>query len=344
MGNYGIAFKSFFQGLGHEVILPPAITRETIEAGVRASPESMCFPFKINVGNCIAAVKQGADTIGMFDTRGQCRFRYYNILLRKTLAELGIELPFIIFTPWDGIRMFWRTGRLPVIDMIRVCRITWRKVVLIESIEEYASRLRPREKNKGETDTVTRRCLALLDHARTRHQLRDVARAIQSLFASVTVARDRHPLSIGLVGEIYAVTEPALNQGLEQILGQLGAQVTRGIKITSYVSHWRPRVRRRFRAIARPYLGSSVGGHGLYTVAETIQFAQKGFDGIVHVAPFGCMPETTVRPILARISEEYDTPLLSLTFDEHSSVERVRTRLEAFVDVARARKDSHAGL
>jgi predicted nucleotide-binding protein (sugar kinase/HSP70/actin superfamily) len=51
------------------------------------------------------------------------------------------------------------------------------------------------------------------------------------------------------------------------------------------------------------------------------------------------MPEVTVRPILRRISEDYNFPVLSLSFDEVISEGAIRTRIETFVDVIRLRKE-----
>jgi predicted nucleotide-binding protein (sugar kinase/HSP70/actin superfamily) len=91
--------------------------------------------------------------------------------------------------------------------------------------------------------------------------------------------------------------------------------------------------------IAQPYLTCSVAGHGRESVADTIRFYEEGYDGVLHLLPMGCMPEVTVRPILRRISEDYNFPVLSLSFDEVISEGAIRTRIETFVDVIRLRKE-----
>ena len=54
------------------------------------------------------------------------------------------------------------------------------------------------------------------------------------------------------------------------------------------------------------------------------------------------MPEISIRPILRRVSQDYDIPVLELSFDEHSSHVGVVTRLEAFVDILRERRKQAA--
>jgi predicted nucleotide-binding protein (sugar kinase/HSP70/actin superfamily) len=90
--------------------------------------------------------------------------------------------------------------------------------------------------------------------------------------------------------------------------------------------------------VAKPYLDCPVGGHALDSVAHTIICARTGFDAMVHVCPTGCMPEVSIRPILRRISQDLDIPILQLSFDEHTSALGVTTRVEAFIDILWARR------
>ena len=90
--------------------------------------------------------------------------------------------------------------------------------------------------------------------------------------------------------------------------------------------------------IADRYLQNTVGGHALDSVAHSIQCADEGYDGMVHLCPSGCMPEVGVRPILKQVSREKGIPILELSFDEHTCDVGITTRLEAFADVLRERR------
>jgi len=63
LGNVYIAGKAFLEELGHEVITPPVCSKRTMELGSKYSPEMMCLPFKIFIGNYIESIEKGADTI-----------------------------------------------------------------------------------------------------------------------------------------------------------------------------------------------------------------------------------------------------------------------------------------
>ena len=74
------------------------------------------------------------------------------------------------------------------------------------------------------------------------------------------------------------------------------------------------------------------------SVAHAIRCSREGYDGVVHVAPVGCMPEVSIRPILRKVSQDYGIPIYECSFDEHTSHVGLVTRLEAFVDVLNERK------
>jgi predicted nucleotide-binding protein (sugar kinase/HSP70/actin superfamily) len=89
---------------------------------------------------------------------------------------------------------------------------------------------------------------------------------------------------------------------------------------------------------AAPYLYDPSGGESVKSVGRSAYWARQGFDGIVHLMPFTCMPELVAQTILARISTDFNIPVLTLIFDEHTSPGAVQTRLEAFVDLIKRRR------
>jgi len=143
---------------------------------------------------------------------------------------------------------------------------------------------------------------------------------------------------------VFMVVEPFANMGLENTLGGLGAQLERGI----YLSDWfkenvlldvlRLKKASAIKAAAAEYLGHFVGGEGLESVANTVLFSRRGFDGVIQIMPFTCMPEIVAQSVLGRVSRDLDIPVLHLVLDEHSGEVGLQTRLEAFVDLLRMRR------
>ncbi len=99
MGYLYVPVRSLLNSLGVEVIVPPAISQETITLGTRYAPEFACLPLKVNIGNFLEAKELGADTILMAGGVGPCRFGYYSQVQREILSDLGIDLDMIILEP-----------------------------------------------------------------------------------------------------------------------------------------------------------------------------------------------------------------------------------------------------
>jgi len=65
LGDYHVAFHSILKVIypQAEVVTPPPMTKETVALGTRNSPDSICAPFKYNLGNYIQALEQGANVL-----------------------------------------------------------------------------------------------------------------------------------------------------------------------------------------------------------------------------------------------------------------------------------------
>ena len=84
---------------------------------------------------------------------------------------------------------------------------------------------------------------------------------------------------------------------------------------------------------ADPYLRELIGGHGILSVGETVLFAKHGYDGVIQLAPFSCIPEIVAKGILPRVSRDLGIPVLTVFLDEQTGKAGLQTRLEAFVDL-----------
>ena len=63
LGNMWILAKTLFRNLGIPILIPPYNNKNTMELGVKHSPEFVCFPYKMNLGNMIEALDMGANMI-----------------------------------------------------------------------------------------------------------------------------------------------------------------------------------------------------------------------------------------------------------------------------------------
>jgi len=99
MGPAYISIKALFDELGVQMVVPPAVSKKTLEIGTKLSPELACLPLKINMGNYIESIERGADTIILAGSCGPCRFGYYGVVQQEILKDMGYDAEIIILDP-----------------------------------------------------------------------------------------------------------------------------------------------------------------------------------------------------------------------------------------------------
>jgi predicted nucleotide-binding protein (sugar kinase/HSP70/actin superfamily) len=350
MGKLDIVSKAILERLGQEFILPPPPNKKALSLGVRYSPELICLPFKVNLGNFIEALEIGADTIIMIGgCNGPCRFGYYGTVQKLILESLGYDFRMLYFDnpSFNDVRhkINLLSDGKPIWRTIRALLYGWELLKLLEKIEDLAHKTRPVELRKGDTTKAYNSAMTLAE--RNPESLEKAHTEIVSMFRDIPKRQDDRPLlKVGVVGEIYTVLEPFVNLDVEKHLGEMGVEVHRAVWISSWLMHifhidrWDPKGRGLYKHTARPYLKYHAGGESTVSVGATVNFAKQDFDGVIHLMPFTCMPEVVAQGILSKVSRDLNIPVLTLILDEHSAKAGIMTRLEAFVDLLKRRREA----
>lgn len=345
IGNSYIPFRTLLTELGLDPVIPPLISQRTIALGTKIAPEFACFPLKVNLGNFIEAIEMGADAIFMAGGVGPCRFGYYGELQRQILRENGYDLEFLVLEApkthplelWNKIKRYFPRHRLH--DIGRAVSLAWLKAEALDRYDRLANRIRPLVDRAKFLDELQDRFYDSLDRVYLAKDIKRVSHEALEELKAIPLQIKKPPLKVVLLGEIYLVLEPRVNFQIERMLGSLGVEVLRTIYFTDWVrdqlvfSIIKPDWRKKLSLTASPYLENFVGGHGLETVAHTVEAGVNRYDGVVELAPFTCMPEIVAMQALPTVSHDLAIPVLSLIIDEHSGEAGVRTRVEAFIDL-----------
>ncbi|MEJ6951010.1 acyl-CoA dehydratase activase-related protein [Natronospora cellulosivora (SeqCode)] len=350
MGYMNVPVKTFFESLGYEVLIPPKISRKTLDLGVKYGPEFACLPLKINLGNFIEAMEEGADVLIMGGGCGPCRFGYYAEVQQEILKDLGYEFEIFVIEPgilknFNKIKNIF--GNIPYSKIIPSAKLAWKKALVMDDIYKMVLENRAKEKETDIIDQIYNDFLEEIDNLMTIDAIEEInSKYSNKINQSIGEYKQGIEIRVGLVGEIYLVLEPYVNLDIEKKLGQLGVSVEKNLYITSWLKHFLHLSKEQevIEKKAEKYLKNFVGGHGIDSIGNTVRYAEKGFDGVVQLAPFTCMPEIISESILPSVSKEENIPILSLFFDEHSGDAGLQTRLEAFVDLIVRRKQNKEGI
>lgn len=351
MGTVYIAWAAALKKMGVEPFIPPYTSKKTLSLGTKNSPEAICLPYKLILGNFIEAIEGGADYVAMITSPGICRLGEYGKSIKNVLAELGYEANYIELSLYDGFSGMFNflvelTGSKDIVKIARAINIAIRKVFALDELQNFLSYHRAREINFGDSERAHKRALSYVKNANSSRELKKALKKGLREISQVKIDPNREVLHVDLTGEIFLVLDDFSNQNIERELGKLGVQVRRSLTIGGFLKdaiipkmckRGETHLERAFR-MAKPYLMRDIGGDALECISDVMYAEEKGTDGLIHVSPFTCMPEIMSQNIFPKMREDVNLPILSLIMDEQTGKAGYITRLEAFVDLMRRRK------
>lgn len=351
LGNVYIGVKALLDGLGIEYVIPPFTSKKSLEIGSLYSPEEICLPFKINIGNYIQSIEQGADTVIITGSCGPCRFGEYCELQMNLLKKLGYDLNFVVIdTPGSiGKKEFLnRIGSISnesnrhrfekyksLYDSIKVLN-------LIDEIEAMAHKLAGYEIKKGESRYLLNQCRLEAMKCTYPYQMIELLKSYREKMKSIETDKNKDPVKIAIIGEIYTIIEPFSNLYIEDKLMEYGVTSKRRLTPSWWIKNTVLSPlginSMDIKRASKNYLDLCVGGHARECVGEAVLANEEGFDGAIQIFPMGCMPEIVAKSILPTISKEKDFPIMTLVVDEMTGEAGYVTRIEAFIDLLERRK------
>jgi len=150
---------------------------------------------------------------------------------------------------------------------------------------------------------------------------------------------NREEINVLIFGEIYTVLEYAINLNVVDRLRKMGAKPKLAVSLSHFIGEpLKIKKKPEFLEEAKRFINGPIGGHGLQSIAHAIYAKKSGFDGVVHIEPLSCMPETMVEPVINSICQKGGIALLRIAIDETNSEANLETRLETFVEIIRRKK------
>lgn len=299
MGHYTEIFEMMTRGMGLEPITPPETTQETIKLGVRHSSDMMCFPFKTTLGNLIQGLEAGADTLVLTAVNPDPKKR---------------ETCRFSFYYYIQEQILRRLGY--EFETIYLDKASWNLVKTLKTLNPDIGTFK-------------------------------VIKLIKSLWDKIKEIEDREykferkDINIGIVGEIYTLWEQSVNYDIVAKLHKMGVGVDLSLPFSLWIKHQisKDRHYELYLKDISKYLPKPIGGHGTESLYFTMQYAKRNFDGVIHLLPLSCMPETLIEMPMNFISEDYGIPVYRFPIDENKFEAGFDTRLETFIKLLKRNKN-----
>ena len=355
MGNIYIAWSAALRKVGVEPFIPPYTSKKTLSLGTKNSPEAICLPYKLILGNFIEAIEGGADYVAMIASPGCCRLGEYGACINNALHDMGYHANYLELTLYDGIKGLYDflakvSGKKDYILFTKAIILAIRKVFLLDDLQAKLSYCRAREVVYGESEKAFKKALKYVDEAMNTRQMNKAKKLAFAEMDKVKLDETREVLHVDITGEIYLVCDRFSNQDIVKELGKMGVETRKSLTVSGFLKDAIiPKIFKkgethlqRANRLAKPYLMRDIGGDALESVSDVAYADERGIDGIIHISPFTCMPEIMSQNIFPAMRENCEVPILPLIMDEQTGKAGYLTRLEAFVDLMRRRKRKNA--
>ena len=335
-------WEEFFVQLGAEVIISPKTNKELLDGGVELAVDETCLPVKVFMGH-VDYLKSRADVLFIP--------RIVSVEPQKYTCPKLLGLPDMVKSNIANLPVIWgdtvnlsakRRDLLPVVyrigrrispNVVRITQAFWRACRQLRKyecllrrgnrVEEAYNKLRHRECAPGFWSGLFSPGPA----ARSNGPSAQVSRPAGS---------GAPPITVAVVGHAYNIHDTYLSLDIISCLRKMGVNVLtsemmRRDDITRAVSHLPKQL---FWTFCQRIMG---------TACHYLNNCQQAVDGIINIAAFGCGPDSLVGEMLAKETRRRgQMPFMLLTIDEHTGEAGLLTRIEAFIDMIRWRRQRNA--
>jgi len=270
----------------------------------------MCYPFKVTLGSLIEVLELAREKgtrltylgIGTSNAcTGSCRFQQYFELQKHICGDLGYDFD----THFVERKGKGKTGSiLGVISTFRALNPRNSYLKTVRELMKVIRRMSEEEDRRDDFDWS-----------------------------------DRERIRIGVVGEFYTVVESSINHDIFNKLRKLGVNVHTFVKYSNEMKRgYKEEVPEPFVAEAKKHYDGLFRGHGDSSYYALYFYKHYNFDGVIHLLPLSCMPESTAQMMMDLTTKRLRLPLYRFEIDETNSEANINTRLEAFVELLEENK------
>lgn len=178
MGTVYIIWASLIKAMGGEVVIPPKTSKKTLSIGTKNSPEAICLPYKLVLGNFIEAIEAGADMVVMISSPGICRLGEYGRSAKNALDDLGYKVKYMDIDLYKGkIAEIYRclitlTGNRNPFRLLKAIYVSLSKVFVLDRLENMLSYYRAREMCFGTAEKVYNKAIGWVFDATSSRDLK----------------------------------------------------------------------------------------------------------------------------------------------------------------------------
>lgn len=353
-----VFLSTVFTGLGFEIDYNGKPTKRTIELATKHAPESWCFDTKLLLGQALEGIKDKDDIIVLPGAWGgsdkNCFLGYLtNGVLKKKLEKITkkkVNLWYFNINPVEIIFSGYTAVYKNLYELKKYSNTRFFRKKLMSSIilgtkkMKLAARLK--EKILSSPEIIDKKRLFeiydefLESMIYEENGLKKSQKIFDNSIKKINNLEKKKlekKIKIGIVGD-YAYTLLSLQPffDIEKFLLSEGVYIIQPLSFNNYYSFVSPLYSKQNRRESKKIFPKNVSGSDAITILSSVYLKDK-VNGIIHLRTFGCMPEEIANEVLLSNKKDFP-PILSLSYDAHTTEENLRVRIEAFIDMIKSKK------
>jgi hypothetical protein len=342
--NY-IAIRALLRKLGHDLQTPPPVREQTTALGIANSPPFLCYSGKVVIGQLVEQLEAGCRNFIYLSSFGpeacRCggtgafleelsRNRYPDIHACRLGGSTFRESLEVMQCAFPGTTVRQHTNAF---------RCYFVKLAIIHHIEQTGMKSRALGSDPARIERAEQTMYERIDRMQWTPALLMAAMLYPLRMALLGKKRHKPLLRIGITGgehilsELDAVTARIRKLALQGILLDWRSSFYHINRFADATSVTGTECRAYYERQSSQYLTPGTGGTETITAARALEFAREGYDGILHIYAFGCLPQISVLPALRKIASDYGIPFMSLCIGDRFDLQTLETRLDAFIDI-----------
>ncbi|MDD3012906.1 MAG: hypothetical protein PHC34_04315 [Candidatus Gastranaerophilales bacterium] len=342
LGALAFAIQTSFQDLDIEMVLPPLSNSQAQELGEKNLKSDLCYPLKLYLGNYLTQKDLKPEIVIFYNGCDLCNLTPAGKVFLDIFAEYSWHPEAYYFNVTDKKQFikdyYWNLKKISGASSIKVIRailLGYKKFLLFEYLDNVFYTIRPTIKDNKKGEKIYLEFFQKLTDASSFSSYKKIKKDINSLLESYPP--NYNVPHIGLIGDPFTLNEPYIHQYTDRKLGYLGCITDRWINNRFINKKDSEKIK------LKNFLKNEYGVLMPREIEKASHYAGKSYDGIVFISPFTCNPSDALRNQLSYIQKKTGIPVISLVFDAHTSDTGLESRLEAFVDLVKIRRNKKQG-
>jgi len=321
-------------------------TYKGLDLGKEFTSGKECFPCQVTTGDILLYLKEEKERLGddfhpedyvffMPEAEGPCRFGMYNKYQRIVLDSFP-ELRKVKIGALTSENSYALDGMIETERARDFRKVAYFSVVIGDILDRLLWRIRPYEREEGATDDfIERSMMTMADDFESYGAKKNVIRMLERYGAEIvnasiaewvdytTYDRIREAKkSLRLNLKQFRLDE--VKSGLKQLLNYGGDMLYQHMRLAQAYK----RVKSLLDLATDhgvAHLDKTLTRHDLYafelgteaclSIAGIMEYMKEGYNGVVNVYPFTCMPSTITSSIMRPIMNRKKIPFLDAAYD-----------------------------